>query len=321
MKIEVSPQTEALPGGTSYFGGDQIFILVEDPGKLAALEAALDAVARGHHLTRGGATNSGRARHFDYSRDGVRTHSIHLLEPPAAGASNARSAPHSTALPADAPRLAIIIDDLGHDLAPLHEILQLNYPLTLSVIPNLLDSATAANEAHQHGDEVLLHLPMQAIEADVKTEPVELRVGMNSNEVDEILGAMLATVPHAAGVNNHQGSRATADPALMGALMASLQRRGLFFVDSRTSKETVAYDTAEKDGVRAAFRNAQFLDDTATNAAVLAQLHRALGDAKRKGWAVTIGHPHAATIAVLRSELPKIEARGVRLVYASEVVK
>ncbi len=281
----------------------------------------MDAVARGHHLTRGGAAKSGRAMRFDYSRDGVRTHAIHLLEPPATGASNARTAPHSSALPADAPRIAIIIDDLGHDLAPLHEILQLNYPLTLSVIPNLPDSATAANEAHQHGDEVLLHLPMQAIEADAKTEPVELRVGMNSNEVDQILGAMLATVPHAAGINNHQGSRATADPALMGTLMASLQRRGLFFVDSRTSKETVAYDTAEKDGVRAAFRNAQFLDDTATNAAVLAQLNRALGDAKRKGWAVTIGHPHPATIAVLRAELPKIEARGVRLVYASEVVK
>ena len=259
-KIDVTPETETLPGGTSFFVGDQIYILLEDPGKQAALESVLDAVARRNHMTRGAISKSGNAIRFDYSRNGQRTHAIHLLE----AATASTPTPNTTALPKGAPRLAIIIDDLGHDLPPLREILQLHYPLTLSVIPNLPDSAEAANEAHGHGDEVLLHLPMQAIEADAKTEPVELRVGMNSNQVDKILSAMLETVPHAAGVNNHQGSRATADPALMNELMAALRRRGLFFVDSRTSKETVAYDTAEKKGVPAAFRNAQFLDDTPT---------------------------------------------------------
>jgi uncharacterized protein len=314
-KIDVTPETETLPGGTTYFAGDQIYILLEDPGKQAALETALDAVARRNHLTRGSLSRSGNAIRFEYSRDGQRTHAIHLLEPAAA------PAPNASALPEGAPRLAIIIDDLGHDLPPLHEILQLHYPLTLSVIPNLPDSAEAANEAHSHGDEVLLHLPMQAIEADAKTEPVELRVGMNSNQVDKILSAMLETVPHAAGVNNHQGSRATADTALMKELMGALQRRGLFFVDSRTSKETVAYDMAEKKGVRAAFRNAQFLDDTTTPSAILAQLDRAESDARRKGWAATIGHPHASTIAVLREELPRMESKGIRLVFISELVK
>jgi hypothetical protein len=276
-------------------------------------------------LTRGSLSKSGNAIRFDYLRGDQRTHAIHMLAPsaaPAAAPSAApAAAPNASALPKGAPRLAIIIDDLGHDLSPLHEILQLHYPLTLSVIPNLPDSAEAANEAHAHGDEVLLHLPMQAIEADAKTEPVELRVGMNSGEVDKILSAMLETVPHAAGVNNHQGSRATADPALMNELMMALQRRELFFVDSRTTKETVAFDMAEKKGVRAAFRNAQFLDDTPTAAAILGQLNRAEADARRKGWAVTIGHPHAATVQVLREQLPKIEGKGIRLVFVSEVVK
>lgn len=314
-KIDVASQMETLPGGTNVFTGDQIYILLGDLSKQEGLEKALDDVARRNHLTRGATTMSGNAIRFDYSRDGQRTHAIHLL------VASAAPVPNSSALPKGAPRLAIIIDDLGHDLPALREILQLHYPLTLSVIPNLPDSAEAANEAHSHGDEVLLHLPMQAIEADAKTEPVELRVGMNSNQVDKILGAMLETVPHAAGVNNHQGSRATADPALMNDLMAALQRRGLFFVDSRTTKETVAFDTAEKRGVRAAFRNAQFLDDTPAAAAILAQLDRAEADARRKGWAVTIGHPHAATIAVLREELPKIEAKGIKLVFVSEVVQ
>jgi uncharacterized protein len=318
-KIDVASQLETLPGGTHLFTGDQIYILLGDLSKQEALEGALDAVAHRNHLMRGATTMSGNAIRFDYSRDGQRTHAIHLL---VAGAGPAPApVPNGSALPKSAPRLAIIIDDLGHDLPPLREILQLHYPLTLSVIPNLPDSAEAANEAHSQGDEVLLHLPMQAIEADAKAEPVELRVGMNSNQVDKILGAMLETVPHAAGVNNHQGSRATADPALMNELMAALQRRGLFFVDSRTTKETVAFDTAEKSGVRAAFRNAQFLDDTPTAAATLGQLDRAEADARRKGWAVTIGHPHAATIAVLREQLPQIEAKGIKLVFVSEVVK
>jgi len=314
-EIVVRPEMANLPGGQSYFADDQLFIILDDLNKQAAVETALDAVARRHHLTHGSETATNGGARFEYSLGGQRTHIIHVFEHAAA------AAPRPSNLPAGAPRLAIIIDDLGHDLPPAREILQLPYPLTLSVIPGLPNSTAVANDAHSHGDEVLLHLPMQAIEADAKTEPVELRVGMNSNQVDQILGTMLESVPHAAGVNNHQGSRATADPALMNALMESLQHRGLFFVDSRTTKETVAYDTAEKDGVRAAFRNAQFLDDTPTRTAIVAQLNRAIADAKRKGWAVTIGHPHPATIAVLREQLPQIESKGIKLVFVSEVVR
>src|SRR4029077_3480607 len=122
------------------------------------------------------------------------------------------------------------------------------------------------------------------------------------------------------GVNNHQGSRATADPALMQALMPALRQRGLFFVDSRTTAATVAYDTAEHDGVRAASRKV-FLDDTPTREAILAQLDLAARDARRDGWSIAIGHPHPATIAALREGVPRLEARGIRLVFASDVVR
>jgi uncharacterized protein len=314
-RITVRPITATLVGGKSYLAEDQIAIVLDDPGKQAALESALDAVAERHHLTRGPTSTAGSVAVFAYMRDAHRTHSIHLIKPGAA------STPKAAHLPSGAPKLAIIIDDLGRDLPPPREILRIGYPLTLSVIPNLPNSAEVAEEAHRRGDEVLLHLPMQAIEPSAKAEAVELRVGMKSNQVEATLSAMLTTVPHAAGVNNHQGSRATADPALMNSLMAALKQRGLFFVDSRTTKETVAYDTAEKDGVRAAFRNAQFLDDTPTRAAILAQLNRAVSDAQRKGWAITIGHPHPATIAVLREELPRLKSRGVDLVFVSEVVR
>ena len=167
---------------------------------------------------------------------------------------------------------------------------------------------------------MLLHLPMEAEADGAKREPIELRVGMTSREVESDLAGMLETVPHAAGVNNHQGSRATADPALMSALMPALQQRGLFFIDSRTTAATVAFDAAKRAGVRSASRKV-FLDDTPNRAAILAQLELAARDAARDGYAIAIGHPHPATIAALAEGVPRLEARGIRLVFASDVVQ
>jgi uncharacterized protein len=120
-------------------------------------------------------------------------------------------------------------------------------------------------------------------------------------------------------VNNHQGSRATGDRALMQALMEELRERNLFFIDSRTSASTVAYDTAETARVRAASRKV-FLDDVPTRDAILAQLDLAARDAARDGSAIAIGHSHPATIAVLAEEAPRLETRGIRMVFASELV-
>jgi len=129
----------------------------------------------------------------------------------------------------------------------------------------------------------------------------------------------LQNVPDAAGVNNHQGSQATADAALMDELMPVLRERHLFYVDSRTTVATVAYETAQDFGVRSAFRNVPFLDDVAQVAAVRKQLELSLRGAREKGEAVAIGHPHPATLQALREVLPQAQAQGVRLVPASEL--
>ena len=100
----------------------------------------------------------------------------------------------------------------------------LQFPITLSVIPHLPHSAEVAEEAYRRGDQVLLHLPMEAEAGETKAEPIELRVGMKADQVERDLDSMLETVPHAAGVNNHQGSRATADAKLMGELMPASPR-------------------------------------------------------------------------------------------------
>ena len=219
--------------------------------------------------------------------------------------------------PSTGPRLAIILDDLGNDRAAAEALFALRFPLTISVLPRHPFSSQVAEEAFRRGDQVLLHLPMESA-GEAKIEKVELRPGMNAEEVEKILSAMLESVPHAAGVNNHQGSRATADPQLMSALMPALRQHSLFFIDSRTTAETVAYDTAQRDGVRAAYRTT-FLDDTQTREAVLAQLDKAALKAEKQGWAIAIGHPHPATLAALREGLPKLEARGIHLVFASDL--
>src|SRR5260370_2915452 len=138
-----------------------------------------------------------------------------------------------------------------------------------------------STEAHRRGFQVMLHLPMQSV-ANETAEAQELNPGRPASEVAALVDQFLKNVPDTAGVNNHQGSQATADPALMDELMPVLRDRHLFYVDSRTTAATVAYDTAQDFGVRSAFRNVPFLDDVAEVAAVRKQLELPLRPAPHK---------------------------------------
>ncbi len=152
-------------------------------------------------------------------------------------------------------------------------------------------------------------------------ESQELRPGMTAGEVFALVNQFVGAVPGVSGVNNHQGSQATADPALMNELMKVLRDRQLFYIDSRTTTATVAYDAARHAGVPSAFRNVPFLDDLAEPSAVEKQLRIALRGAKEKGKAIAIGHPHRATLAALRELLPQAQSQGVQLVFASDLVR
>ena len=315
-KSEVSIRPELQPSKTGGGGRsvvDHIYVSLSDASQAGAFKETLDKIARRHQLSLAENSSGGGVR-FECSFNGVRTHTIHLVTPlttrTRAGAKQGR----------ENARMAVIIDDLGYDRAAADALLSLGFPITVSVLPHLPLSGEVAEEAYRRGDEVMLHLPMQSESESAKTEEVELRVGMNARQVDSALQGMLETVPHAVGVNNHQGSRATADPALMAALMPGLRRRGLFFVDSRTLASTVAYDTAERWGVRAASRKV-FLDDSTRPEAILKQLELAARDAERDGSAIAIGHPRPDTIAALAQGLPRLESQGIHLVFVSELVQ
>jgi len=318
-EITIRPQVQpSRSGAPAQVTADNIYISLTDPAQASAFKEALQEIARRHKLSIAESSAGGVIR-YDLSRDQNRTHAIHVVTPLASGSRTPASRSRAN------PMLAIILDDMGHDRAAADSLLALPFPLTISILPHLPLSAEVAEEAYRRGDQILLHLPMEPeAEAEnsegVPREEIELRVGMNPEQVNSALEGMLETVPHAAGVNNHEGSRATADLPLMQALMPALRERNLFFIDSRTTAATVAYDAARRDGVPAASRKV-FLDDTPSKEAVLAQLQLAAQDASRDGSAIAIGHPRPATVAALAQGVPELEARGIRLVFASELVR
>ncbi len=280
----------------------------------ARMLQSLGAVGTRHGLTQDPSAESGGLLRFSYRHAGVVTHTIHVISRIAE-----RTPEMSSRLPAARARLAIILDDLGNDRAAADAIFALPYPLTISVLPEHLHSAEIAEEAHRRGYQVMLHLPMQSV-ANEKPEPAELRSGLSPGDVASMVDRMLASIPNVSGVNNHQGSQATADSQLMSELMPLLREKNLFYVDSRTTTATVAYETAQKQGVHTAFRNVPFLDDVAEVSAVRAQLQLAIRGARTKGEAIAIGHARPATLQALGEVLPKLEAQGVCLVFASELV-
>ena len=275
---------------------------------LSRIERALEAVATRHQLTEDPVKSNGNKVILAFRRSGTVTHEVEI-----AMFTEAQIAVRGQA------RLAIILDDLGNDPAAANAVFSLPYPLTVSILPNHAHSAEIAEEAHRRGFEVMLHLPMEAIGSE-KPEAEELRPGMSAEEVRKVTDEMIDGVPYAEGVNNHQGSEATSDAALMEELMPVLRERGLFYIDSRTTAATVAYETAKKDDVGTAFRNVPFLDDVEDLGAIRRQLQLAIHGAREKGEAIAIGHPHKATIEALSEMLPKAQAEGVRLVHASDLV-
>ena len=310
--------------GTHAGRADHLFVVLPPgaPGQtqresIASLIQTLDRVGTSNNLTRDEETSSEALLRLDYRSAGVITNSVHIILPRAARASASGSPLRGEK--SGSAQLAIILDDLGSDRAAADTIFALSYPLTISILPNHAHSTEIAKEAHRRGYEVMLHLPMQSI-ANETPEAQELHPGMPADDIPVLFEQMMQSVPNAAGVNNHQGSQATADAALMEELMPVLQKWNLFYVDSRTTAATVAFDTAQRLGVRSAFRNVPFLDDVAEVSAVRKQLELALRGAKEKGQAIAIGHPHPATLQALSEVLPQAEARGVHLVYVSELV-
>jgi polysaccharide deacetylase 2 family uncharacterized protein YibQ len=201
--------------------------------------------------------------------------------------------------------LSLIIDDLGQNLPRDRRALALPGPVTLAVMPDTPHAAEFAREAHKARKTVIIHMPM-----DPAGGPFAWRPDLPEAELQARLEAAIKAVPYAAGLNNHEGSRMTAQPQAMSWLMTSLQAHGLFFVDSRTSAKTVGAAKAQAIGLASVSRDV-FLDDVRTPQAIAQQLQTAIEMAHRNGSVVMIGHPTPQTLEVLERELPKLKSQGV----------
>ena len=288
------------------------------PSPVTRLIDELNGIATARGLTPE-QTENGDAIFISYRHAGVITHSVHIHFAGSTDISrNSESTPQTNS--DQSPRLAIILDDLGNDSAAAQAVFAMPYPVTVSILPNHTHSAEIAQQAQRRGDQVMLHLPMQSVTKE-HAEKQELHRGMSRADVSRLVSEFLKEVPGVIGVNNHQGSASTADKKLMAELMPVLKEHNLFYVDSRTSAATVAYDTAQRFGVPAAFRNVPFLDDVEDVSAVRKQIEVAIAGATKKKDAVAIGHAHPSTLEALRETLPQAKTHGVKLVFASELVR
>ena len=208
------------------------------------------------------------------------------------------------------PRIALVIDDLGHNLnATTRGFLELDVPVTLAVLPDQPKSRATFRAATEREIPTLLHLPMEATGGSDPGDGA-VRVGMDAAEIDALVGRYHDRYETFIGVNNHMGSRATAHRPTMRALMTALRKRELVFVDSKTTSRSVGRATGREAGVWC-IANDLFLDDgDEGEEQVAANLRRLAAMARRHGLAVGIAHPHAHTLAALRAALPRLQAEG-----------
>ena len=215
--------------------------------------------------------------------------------------------------------VAIIIDDIGYDRKMVDGFLALDVPLTFSVLPMGTFNHSIIDKALKKDVEIMLHLPMEPGNyPSVNPGPGALLSSMKPDELIAQLNADLDRVPNVKGVNNHMGSKLTASSEHMRQIFTILKKRDLFFVDSRTSVDTLCRPSAELLHLPFADRDV-FIDHEQTPAFVRKQLKLLIKRARRQGYAIGIAHPHPVTLEVLKEMLPELND-AVSLTHASKVV-
>lgn len=213
------------------------------------------------------------------------------------------------------PRLVLVIDDMGNNLAQSQAALQLPGPISYAFLPHRRYTKQLALQASESGKDVLLHAPMQNAR-QLPLGPGALTKSMDESHFKAVLQASLDAVPGARGLNNHMGSLLTELELPMSWTMEVAKQRGVYFLDSRTTPKSLGYSLARKAGIDALVRDV-FLDHEQTPEFVSQQYHKALAIARKYGYAIAIGHPYSVTVEFLEKALPELDEQGIQLVSAS----
>jgi polysaccharide deacetylase 2 family uncharacterized protein YibQ len=220
------------------------------------------------------------------------------------------------------PRIAIIIDDVGnYDIGAL-ELKKLGIPITASVLPDSPHAAEEARWLEEYGLRSMIHLPMQPKNGNGQTYDRSRTVTLNSTdaEIRQLIKRAKQVVPYARGVNNHQGSLATTDTRLMNRTLKIIKEEGLFFVDSRTIGNSVAFAVAKQLGIKTAYKSL-FLDHVKGYDHAVERLKKLVEIALQGGKAIAIGHPNQSTIDAIKDTIPYIRSRGIDIVYVAELLE
>jgi polysaccharide deacetylase 2 family uncharacterized protein YibQ len=219
-------------------------------------------------------------------------------------------------------RVAVIIDDVGYPSEMLKPYLLFKGKLSFSVLPFLEKTADHARMLHEHGFEIMVHIPMEPVDYPlIDPGPNALLLTDERLTVEHKIRMMISQNPYAVGANNHMGSRATQDAEMMLWTMSVLGQAGFYFIDSVTSPNTCAFNCALREKLPAARRDV-FLDNVDSYAAIDAQFEKLKQIAKERGTAIGIGHiQRVHTLPVLNAQYEKLKAENISLVFASDAVK
>lgn len=220
-------------------------------------------------------------------------------------------------------KIAIVIDDFGYNAEGTNEMLDLNIPLTAAIIPFEVKSKEIAELALSKGKEIIIHMPMEPNNGSRSAlGKFPITVDLGDKDIKERLEAAIGEIKGAKGLNNHMGSKATKDPRVMRSVLNVVKDNNMFFLNSKTSGKTTSQDICRELGIKYYERDV-FLDHVSTQENVEKSLEEAYKIAKKKGYAIAIGHVGAqggkCTVYGIKYKIKNLQSRGVKFVFVSEI--
>ena len=215
------------------------------------------------------------------------------------------------------PKIVFVIDDIGYTATDQNELEDLGNQVTYAILPMLRYSEHFSRLRQRTGAEVILHLPLEAVSGTIPG-PGLITGRMEASHVLDVLNRDLLSVPGHAGVNNHMGSESTRNPALMKIILSDLKNRNLFYLDSRTAQTPVPQQIGSEIGLPVLTRDV-FLDNDESQPGIREKIHELAQIARRKGYAIGIGHYRFNTLRVLKEEIPRLKKEGFAVVSLSDL--
>ncbi len=218
------------------------------------------------------------------------------------------------------PKVAFIIDDLGYETEVAKKMMELEFPIALSILPFLQYSEFIAEEGRKNNREIMLHLPMEPSNSSANPGPGAIKSYMSEEEIRQAVRDCILNFPYIIGVNNHMGSKITEDREIMEIILEEIREYNLFFIDSITTKDSIAYEVAQEMEIKSAVRSV-FLDNENDMEYIKGRMLEVQETALREGEVIAIGHSRINTFYVLKRMVPELIKAGIEIVQISELVK